>query len=48
VDMEFRFGSWATVEDTIAGYNFGALALMLGVGLLNGIGWGKKKGSRGW
>ena len=49
VDMDFRFGSWATVEDTIAGYNFGALALMLGVGLLNGIiGWGKKKGSRGW
>ena len=39
VDLEFRFGSWATVEDTIAGYHFGALVLMVGTGLLNGIGW---------
>lgn len=41
VDLEFRFGSWATVEDTIVGYHFGALVLMAGTLLLNGIGWKK-------
>lgn len=41
VDMEMRFGSWGTVEDTIRGYHFGALVLLFGTGLLNGIGWKK-------
>lgn len=43
VDVEFRFGSWATVEDTIVGYHFGALVLMLGAAVLNGIGWKRHK-----
>lgn len=43
VDLEFRFGSWATVEDTIVGYHFGALVLMLGTGALNCIGWKKDR-----
>lgn len=46
VDLEFRFGSWATVEDTIVGYHFGALVLILGTGFLNCIGWKKTKCSR--
>ena len=41
VDLEMRFGSWGTVEDTIVGYHFGALVLMAGTLLLNGIGWKK-------
>lgn len=43
VDMEMRFGYCATVEDTIVGYNFGALVLMLGTGILNAAGWRRNK-----
>ena len=41
VDLEMRFGAWAAVEDTIAGYHFGACVLMLGTAVLNSIGWKK-------
>ena len=41
VDLEMRFGAWGTVEDTIAGYHFGAWVLMLGTAVLNVIGWKK-------
>ena len=46
VDLEMRFGHWDTVEDTIRGYHFGALVLIMGTGLLNAMGW-KRKNSRG-
>ena len=39
LDLHSRLGHWSTIQDTAWGYNFGALALLLGTAALNICSW---------